>query len=406
MDKFALKRFFLNKCSDSERAEIVIWLLNPHNDLLIKIWMKENWDLLSELNYINTDEPDVNKIWLNIQKKIEQDSKTEEFYYSKEVNTPSFSISRNYKKIISIAAIFLFIIFSATFLIKQGYLPKNDFTNSGYKSIKHLTDVTPPNNSNAILILANGKRISLNNSIDGVLAQQGMVNVTKDTSGNIIYTGDPTEKVEYNTISLPKGSKPLHLILADKSSVWINAASSVTYPTAFIGKERRVKVNGEVYFEVTKNAFMPFFVTHDDLEIKVLGTHFNVNTYADEKVAKVTLTEGVITLSNNAKTVLLKPGEQAQLYKNEINVLSEDINIDEVMAWKDGQFYYEGVGLKTIMRQVEKYYNVDIVYKDNLDYKIFAKISRQVKLSEFLKKLELTNLVHFKIEENKIIVMK
>ena len=406
MDKFALKRFFLNKCSDSEREEIVIWLLNPHNDLLIKIWMKENWDLLSELNYINTDEPDVNKIWLNIQKKIEQDSKTEEFYYSKEVNTPSFSISRNYKKIISIAAIFLFIIFSATFLIKQGYLPKNDFTNSGYKSIKHLTDVTPPNNSNAILILANGKRISLNNSIDGVLAQQGMVNVTKDTSGNIIYTGDPTEKVEYNTISLPKGSKPLHLILADKSSVWINAASSVTYPTAFIGKERRVKVNGEVYFEVTKNAFMPFFVTHDDLEIKVLGTHFNVNTYADEKVAKVTLTEGVITLSNNAKTVLLKPGEQAQLYKNEINVLSEDINIDEVMAWKDGQFYYEGVGLKTIMRQVEKYYNVDIVYKDNLDYKIFAKISRQVKLSEFLKKLELTKLVHFKIEENKIIVMK
>jgi len=406
MDKFALKRFFLNKCSDSEREEIVIWLLNPHNDLLIKIWMKENWDLLSELNYINTDEPDVNKIWLNIQKKIEQDSKTEEFYYSKEVNTPSFSISRNYKKIISIAAIFLFIIFSATFLIKQGYLPKNDFTNSGYKSIKHLTDVTPPNNSNAILILANGKRISLNNSIDGVLAQQGMVNVTKDTSGNIIYTGDPTEKVEYNTISLPKGSKPLHLILADKSSVWINAASSVTYPTAFIGKERRVKVNGEVYFEVTKNAFMPFFVTHDDLEIKVLGTHFNVNTYADEKVAKVTLTEGVITLSNNAKTVLLKPGEQAQLYKNEINVLSEDINIDEVMAWKNGQFYYEGVGLKTIMQQVEKYYNVDVEYKDNLDYKFFAKITRQVNLSEFLKKLELTNLVHFKIEANKIIVMK
>ena len=406
MDKFALKRFFLNKCSDSEREEIVIWLLNPHNDLLIKIWMKENWDLLSELNYINTDEPDVNKIWLNIQKKIEQDSKTEEFYYSKEFNTPSFSISRNYKKIISIAAIFLFIIFSATFLIKQGYLPKNDFTNSGYKSIKHLTDVTPPNNSNAILILANGKRISLNNSIDGVLAQQGMVNVTKDTSGNIIYTGDPTEKVEYNTISLPKGSKPQHLILADKSGVWINASSSITYPTAFIGKERIVKVNGEVYFEVAKNALMPFFVSHDDLEIKVLGTHFNVNTYADEKISKITLTEGSITLSNNAKTILLKPGEQAQLYKNEINVLSEDINIDEVMAWKDGLFYYEGVGLKTIMRQVEKYYNVDIEYKDNLDYKIFAKISRQVKLSEFLKKLELTKLVHFKIEENKIIVMK
>ena len=406
MDKFALKRFFLNKCSDSEREEIVIWLLNPQNDLLIKIWMKENWDLLSELNYINTDEPDVNKIWSNIQKRIEQDSKLEESYYSNEVNATTFLISRNYKKIISIAAIFIFIIFSATFLIKQAYLPKNDFANLGYKSKKYLIDVTPPNSSNAILILANGKRINLNNSSDGFLAKQGIVNVIKDSSGDIIYKGDPTEKVEYNTISLPKGSKPLHLILADKSGVWINAASSITYPTAFIGKERRVKVNGEVYFEVAKNALMPFFVSHDDLEIKVLGTHFNVNTYADEKIAKITLTEGLITLSNNAKTVLLKPSEQAQIYKNEINVLSEDINIDEVMAWKNGQFYYEGVGLKTIMRQVEKYYNVDVEYKDNLDYKFFAKITRQVNLSEFLKKLELTNLVHFKIEANKIIVMK
>ena len=256
------------------------------------------------------------------------------------------------------------------------------------------------------MILNNGKTIQLDNTINRVLAKQGLVNIAMDSSGEIIYTGMPTEKMEYNTINLPKGSKPLKLILSDKTCVWINTASTITYPTVFTGKERRVNVSGEVYFEVAKNALMPFFVTHDSLEIKVLGTHFNVNTYADEKKAKITLIEGAISLSKNSKTLRLKPGDQAQVEKNEVKLASEKANIDEVMAWKNELFYYEGVDLRSIMRQVEKYYNVEVEFHDNLEYKFFAKISRQVNLSEFLKKLELTNLVHFKIEKNKIIVTK
>ncbi|MCF8341237.1 MAG: FecR family protein [Chitinophagaceae bacterium] len=405
MDKSTLKRFYLNECSDSEKEKVVDWLMNPQNDLQIKDWMKENWDLLNELNYIKGNETEINKIWSNIQEKIKEPKITDDNKFINEMNMYSFFNKNNYKKIISIAAIFICLIGVTTFLIQHFYFFHKDnfYTNNSSKG--YSKDIDPPNNC-AVLILNNGVKINLNSSNHGFLAKQGMVNVSMDSSGKINYSGHSIEKIEYNTISLPKGSKPLQLTLSDKTSVWINAASSITYPTAFTGKERRVKVNGEVYFEVAKNASMPFFVTHDSLEIKVLGTHFNVNTYEDEKIAKVTLLEGAITLSKRFKKIRLGPGDQAQVVNDEIKLAIEKVNVDEVIAWKNELFYYEGVELQTIMRQIEKYYNVEVEYKDNLNYKFFAKISRQVKLSELLKKLELTNLVHFKILENKIIVMK
>jgi hypothetical protein len=406
MDDAALKRFYLNKCTDSERKEIVRWILNPENDLLIKNWMKDNWELLSELNYIEGNEADFNKIWSNIQEKIKNPKSTKDSYFLSKVNSNLFFKTKRFKKIISIVAVFIFLIGTTIFLSQQFFFSNKEDSNFNQISKRNFGDVIPPSSINAVLILNNGKTIQLDNTKNRVLAKQGRVNIAMDSSGEIIYTGIPSEKMEYNTIIVPKGSKPLKLILSDKTSVWINAASTITYPTVFTGKERRVNVSGEVYFEVAKNALMPFFVTHDSLEIKVLGTHFNVNTYADEKKAKITLIEGAISLSKNSKTLRLKPGDQAQVEKNEVKLASEKANIDEVMAWKNELFYYEGVDLRSIMRQVEKYYNVEVEFHDNLEYKFFAKISRQVNLSEFLKKLELTNLVHFKIEKNKIIVTK
>ena len=406
MDDAALKRFYLNKCTDSERKEIVRWILNPENDLLIKNWMKDNWELLSELNYIEGNEADFNKIWSNIQEKINNPKSTKDSHFLSTVNSNLFFNTKRLKKIISIAAVFIILLGSTIFLSQHFFFSNKEDSNVNQISKRNFGDVIPPNSSNAVLILNNGKTIQLDNTINRVLAKQGLVNIAMDSSGEIIYTGMPTEKMEYNTINLPKGSKPLKLILSDKTCVWINTASTITYPTVFTGKERRVNVSGEVYFEVAKNALMPFFVTHDSLEIKVLGTHFNVNTYADEKKAKITLIEGAISLSKNSKTLRLKPGDQAQVEKNEVKLASEKANIDEVMAWKNELFYYEGVDLRSIMRQVEKYYNVEVEFHDNLEYNFFAKISRQVNLSEFLKKLELTNLVHFKIEKNKIIVTK
>jgi ferric-dicitrate binding protein FerR (iron transport regulator) len=166
-------------------------------------------------------------------------------------------------------------------------------------------------------------------------------------------------------------------------------------------------ITGEAYFEIKKNASMPFIVkqANKDAEVRVLGTHFNINTYDDEAFMKITLLEGKVDVSANHNHLLLKPGEQAQVSSSVLKK-SGDINISEVMAWKNGTFYFDGDDIKTIMRQVEKWYNVEIIYQDDINYSFVAKISRDVNASQLFKILELTDLVHFKIEGNKITVMK
>jgi len=269
-------------------------------------------------------------------------------------------------------------------------------------------DITPPASNKATLILADGKTIELDSSANGTLAVQGKINIVKQNDGLIAYTGKPGDKISYNTLTVPRGSKPMKLLLADGSEVWLNVASSVTYPTAFVGGERRVEVTGEVYFEVAKNKEMPFIVKklNDDVEVKVLGTHFNVNTYEDEQDIKITLLEGAVNVSKGNTGALLKPGEQARVsMADKISIMSNE-DIEEVMAWKNGRFYFDGADIKTIMRQVEKWYNVDIAYEATIPYSFVAKISRNVNVSDLFKILELTDLVHFRIEGNKITVMK
>lgn len=403
MDKSALNRFFSNECTTSERADIVSWLLDPSNDIMVTRWMRENWDLISNLDYDHTDgEPDVNKIWSSIREKISQEKPLQPFI--EDQNTPTFSLRNNFRRVLSIAAIFIVLLVGAVYLYPYLNAPKKELTKAQPHS--NTTDIAPPANNKAVLTLADGKKIILDNSGEGILAKEGEVNVTKAANDELVYNGSANNKVEYNTLSLPKGSKPIRLVLADGSLVWLNAASSVTYPTAFVGTERKVRITGEAYFEVAKNAAMPFYVSHDDgAMIKVLGTHFNVNAYDDEKEIRVTLLEGSVNVSNAGKSSTIKPGEQAQITKGNIATKS-GVDIEEVMAWKNGQFYFNGTDLKTIMRQIEKYYDVEVEYRDNVKYQFYAKIDRQVNVSEFLKKLELTNLVHFKIESNKIIVMK
>lgn len=267
------------------------------------------------------------------------------------------------------------------------------------------SDIAPPAGNKAILTLADGSKIELDNADNGTLAVQGKINITKQANGQIVYNGTGTDKISYNTLSLPKGSRPSKLTLADGSQIWLNTASSITYPTAFTGKERRVKITGEAYFEIAKNAAMAFYVEYNKGEVKVLGTHFNVNAYADEKDARVTLLEGSVRFSAGDKTGELKPGQQAQVTDNSVNVVNE-VDMESVMSWKQGRFYFDGAEIKTIMRQVEKWYNVEVHYEADISDSFVAKMSRDENLSELLRIIQLTNLVHFKIEENKITVMK
>ena len=268
-------------------------------------------------------------------------------------------------------------------------------------------DVAAPAKNKAVLTLADGKTINVDSAGNGEFAQQGNMHIVKQADGIIAYKGNNATEVVYNTLTVPKGSKPFKLKLSDGTDVWLNVSSSITYPTAFTGNERKVVITGEAYFEVMHNAAMPFIVkqANKNLEVHVLGTHFNVNTYDDEKSMNVTLLEGSVNITSNQNNILLSPGQQAQVNNNGIKKIN-NANLDEVMAWKNGTFYFDGADIRTIMRQAEKWYNVDVVYKDDINYSFVANISRDVNVSQLLNILQLTDLVHFKIEGNKITVMK
>ena len=402
MDINLLNRFLNNDCSDLEKQEVEAWLLNPNNDELISKWMAKHWDNTNSIENTTNENLNYTKIRAIIQARIGLHRNSDR----KNAKVVILDFIKNNKPLRYVAAaviIFSFIT-NLYFLFSSNRNAERGIT--GIEKRVGPLDIAPPKSTNAVLTLANGQKIQLDSVGKGILAIEGTVKVAKNELGEIVYSESAkTNSISYNTMSLPKGSKPMRLVLSDGSLVWLNAASSVTFPTAFIGSERKVSITGEAYFEVAHNASKPFYVSHDDITVRVLGTHFNVNTYQDESNIKVTLLEGSVNVLKGNNTARLKPGEQVVVTKDKISLIT-NIDLEEVMSWKNGQFYFKGTELKSIMRQIEKYYNVEVEFKDDINYEFYAKMDRNINVSEFLKKLELTNLVHFKIEGNKITVMK
>jgi transmembrane sensor len=264
-------------------------------------------------------------------------------------------------------------------------------------------DIAPPKSVNAVLTLSNGQKIILDSTGNGIVALQGTVNVVKLANGQLAYKGS-SENIEYNTLSNPRGSKVISLVLADGSKVWLNAASTLKYPTAFVGNERKVEVTGEAYFEVSHDAAKPFIVTKGETSVQVLGTHFNVNGYDDERALNVTLLEGSVKVSKGNENVLIAPGQQAAITDSRLTI-HNNIDLDEVMAWKNGLFSYKGADIETIMRQVSRWYDVDVVFGKSISEKFYAQVSRNTDVSNLLKMLEATRAVHFVIEGRTIKVM-
>lgn len=267
-----------------------------------------------------------------------------------------------------------------------------------------------PGGNKAVLTLSNGSTIILDNAKNGTLANQGDIAVNKVHDGEINYEAVNTGKEEtrtkpsYNTITTPKGGQ-YHVVLADGSKVWLNAASSISFPTAFTGKERQVKITGEVYFEVAKNKMKPFFVRTGNQLVEVLGTHFNINSYTDEPDIKTTLLEGAVKIRqlNNSFSAFLKPGQQA-INKSSGPILVKPADIEQAVAWKNGLFQINDASIESIMRQASRWYDVDVEYEGKIPQRQFSgKIKRDVKASEFLQMLAYFN-VHFTIEGRKIIV--
>ena len=287
-------------------------------------------------------------------------------------------------------------------------------------------DIAPGGNK-AVLTLADGSTINLDGAKNGLLVRQGSSQLVKQKEGELAYiqkNGEPayirgghsdpatgktlSAEVSYNLLATPRGGQ-YQLVLPDGSKVWLNASSSLRYPVRFTGKERVVELKGEAYFEIAANAAIPFRVSVDHgrgegpMLVDVLGTHFNIKAYADEPTVNTTLLEGAVKVHKKEQSALIRPGEQAKL--NSAGTLSvQPADTEEAIAWKNGLFRFGEATVEDVMRQLSRWYDVEVVYVNGAPKDLFqGEIYRNVNVSKVLKVLEASG-VHFKVEGKKIFV--
>jgi hypothetical protein len=314
-------------------------------------------------------------------------------------------------RVAAAAIVVLFISGVAYFVLSQQN--KEKITTSVDVQEKEAAKILPGGN-HAILTMANGSKIILDSVQNGNI-QSGGATISKQ-GGVLVYDGSspakPGADVVYNTLTTPPGGQ-YKLILADGSKVWLNASSSLRFPTAFTGKERNVELTGEAYFEVAhissslrggREDAKPFHVNVNGMQVEVLGTHFNVNAYGDEGAIKTSLLEGSVKIKKGNVSGLLKPGQQGVLKNNSNNIEIKNADMSQAVAWKNGLFQFDGADIKTIMREIGRWYDVEIEYAGKVPERRFeGKISRDSQLSDVLKILELSN-VKFAVEGKKIVV--
>jgi hypothetical protein len=328
--------------------------------------------------------------------------------------TPEEDYSRSfnlyYLKSFSIAAMILLTITTGIYF----YSNRTIQVEEQFVEINVKNDILPGNNK-AILTLANGSKISLDDAANGLLASEGNIAITKTENGEIVYeknnlnkNNDILNHVAINTIQTPKGGK-FQVRLPDGSKVWLNSASTLSYPTAFTGSERKVKLKGEAYFEIASNKKIPFRVESDGQIVEVLGTHFNINSYDDEDFTKTTLLEGSVKVILHSKsdvlgkTRMLKPGEQSLTNSSQSGIRIENADTEKAVAWKNGYFKFKNTPIQQIMREVERWYDVELVYEGTMPTDEFTGfISNEVNISGVLKILEQSGGVKFSVKGKKI----
>lgn len=262
-----------------------------------------------------------------------------------------------------------------------------------------------PGSNKAVLTLGNGTAISLTDAAKGELARQGSTRISKTKEGQLAYEpGTGGEAASRNTISTPRGGQ-YRIDLPDGSRVWLNAASSLTFPASFAGlQERSVELSGEAYFEVAEDANKPFRVISGGHRVEVLGTHFNVNAYNDEPVVRTSLLEGAVRVGGKGQSRVLSPGQQARVQENGQLSVAEGIDMSAVVAWKNGRFNFSGAPITEVMREVQRWYGAEIVYEGEVKHHFVGSLPRNLPVSRVLEMLEMTGRVKFSIEGNRITV--
>jgi hypothetical protein len=384
--EYLFDRFITSSCSIEEEKEFMNLVNDPENQEAVK-------DLIE--NFLKSGKvrkempPNVSEAILkNIFKKDE----------AAEVSIEKKTGNMTWMKVAAMIVLFL----SATYLL----LKNNDKTNRPNKKTAAIEKSLPlaPGGNHAVLTMADGTKIILDSLENGKI-QHGNLNISKKNGLLVFEAGshNAVEALSYNTLSTPRGSQ-YKVVLDDGSEVWLNASSSLRFPGIFKGDKREVELKGEGYFEVAKNKAKPFHVKVGEMTIKVLGTHFNINAYSNENAIKTTLLEGSVKIMKGKAEALLKPGEQGVLERNSAQLQIKKVDMQEVMAWKNGLFQFDGADIVTIMNQISRWYDVDVVYSGKVPVRHFeGKISRDADLSQVLKILELSN-VKFKEVGKTIIV--
>ena len=267
----------------------------------------------------------------------------------------------------------------------------------------------PPGGNHAILTLANGSRVMLDSTGKGSLGIQGASRVIKVDASSLSYRAVSNEHTDrsttyYNTIATPAGGQ-YQVILADGSKIWLNALSTVKFPTSFHGPLRTVELSGEAYFEVAKDKSKPFHVIANGINIEVLGTSFNVNAYTDEDAIRTTLLEGAVKLTKGNSTLLLAPGQQGQTIADGGLSIARNADADEAVAWKNGYFSFDDADLRTVMRQLSRWYGIQVRYEGKPTRSLFwGKMGRDLKLTQVLSGLDKSK-VHFQLEGTTLTVL-
>jgi ferric-dicitrate binding protein FerR (iron transport regulator) len=271
--------------------------------------------------------------------------------------------------------------------------------------VRHLpADKIEPGSTRAILQLGDGAEIQLDSVQNGVLSKQGSTQIIKVQAGNLVYqTGTSNnDQVSFNTIIVPRGGY-YNVTLPDGTKVWLNAASSLRFPTSFSGNSREVELRGEAYFEIASNKKMPFSVAINQTSVQVLGTHFNVNGYDDEGSIRTTLLEGAVKFRYGSDEKLIRPGQEIIYSKQTHSAAVQQADTNQVMGWKNGFFEFDNLELPAIMRLISRWYNVDVSYHSTRQIELTGSLSRKSKLEEVLQLLE-KNGVHVTVNDRTIII--
>jgi transmembrane sensor len=395
-----LEKYMANRHTEQEHELFIEWLNTAPLDQVQEIIDKYQFVVQRNLN----EEP---ILYPHLASRIE--AGIDELEKKDQQNKPVKTLWPSFKKMASIAAAFIVIASIATYFLSAQANKKQEIATAKITAKNQIL----PGGNKAVLTLADGSHIILGDVQNGILAKQANIDIRKATGGKIIYNAsnplNSNTPILYNTITTPRGGQ-YQVTLSDGSKVWLNAASSLKFPAAFSNNERVVELTGEAYFEVAKltgpavagreGGRIPFKVITNNQTVEVLGTHFNINAYADETTINTTLLEGSVKVvqSKTNNSQLLKPGQQAKVGAK---IQVSDVDATQAIAWKNGYFIFSHENIGSIMRQVSRWYDVNIQYEDNVTQEGFiGTISKFKDVAQVLDMLQLTGAVHFKTEND------